>query len=269
LLGKNGSGKTTILELATGALKSQQGRILFGKNITLGYFKQTRTEFSEFDTPIDVIRRVMPQYTEGKVRDFLAGFLFAGEDVFRRMSTFSGGQRSRLSLALLMAAKPNLLVLDEPTNHLDIPSLEALENAIEEFNGTLLIVSHDRYFLDSVVDRILVLDDCEIETILGNYSYYEAKKREIVDEIEQPKTKIEKVSPRAKSKRINPLIVQKIEDDIAALESQLRQIETDLEDSQYASDWQRLNDLQAKRTEIEEQVLHLYEKLDGLNGQQE
>lgn len=131
LLGKNGTGKTTIIELLLKNLKPDKGEISLGKKINIGYYRQTRTEFNPDDRVIDIIARVLLELTEGKLRDFLAGFLFFGDDVFRSIGTFSGGQQSRMALAVLMAQNPNFLVLDEPTNHLDIPSREALEVALD------------------------------------------------------------------------------------------------------------------------------------------
>ena len=158
------------------------------------------------------------------------------------MGTFSGGQQSRLALAVLMARNPNFLVLDEPTNHLDIPSREALEDALEDYGGTLLVVSHDRYFLDRVVDKIFVLENGVIKTYLGNYSYYESKKRELALQVETKEKKVDKPkSPtKPRSKRINPIIVNKIKDEIAAMETKLESIYDKLESAEYASDWTAL-----------------------------
>jgi len=268
LLGKNGSGKTTILELLLKNLKPDDGEITLGKKINTGYYRQTRTEFAPNDRVIEIVARILPDYTEGKLRDFLGGFLFRGEDVFRPVGTFSGGQQSRLALAVLMARNPNFLVLDEPTNHLDIPSREALEDALEDYNGTLLAVSHDRYFLDSVVDKIFVLENGVIDTYLGDYSYYESKKRELASQAEIKEKKVDKPKPplKPKNKRVNPIIVNKAKDEITAMETKLESIYDKLESAEYASDWTALKSLQDEKEELEQELLILYEKLDNLIG---
>jgi ATP-binding cassette subfamily F protein 3 len=266
LLGKNGTGKTTILELATSAIQPQRGRVIMGKNIKLGYFRQHRTEFGGYQTPIDIIRSALPQLTDGKVRDMLGAFLFQDDDVFRPISSFSGGQKSRLALALLMAAKPNFLVLDEPTNHLDIPSLEVLEDALDEFDGTLLVVSHDRYFLDGLTEKTLVLEDGSVKSYPGNYSYYVAKREEQAESQPVIKPAEKKIIARKKAVRTNPLIIQKAENEIAAAEQQLIQTEQALVDPGNASDWAKLAQLQQNKTELEEHLLILYDKLNQLTG---
>lgn len=262
LLGKNGSGKTTILELIVGNLKPDNGYLLRGKKIDVGYFRQSGLQFDPDDRVIDVIKRVLPDYSEGSLRDFLARFLFMGEDVFRAVKTFSGGQLSRLTLATLMATKPNFLILDEPTNHLDIPSREALESALEDYIGTLLVVSHDRFFLDTVIDKTLLLENGSITTYPGNYSYLESKKQEISQPVEPSRYPGKR--SRQKPKRVNPLVIKKIKDKIETLEQDLIRIEDSLKSSRYASDWEKLQKLQDEKTKLENQLLLLYEKLDKI-----
>jgi len=266
LIGSNGSGKTTILELITESCKPDHGEIIMGKKINLGYFRQSRNEFNPDDRVIDIIARVLPDFTDGKHRDYLAGFLFQGEDVFRSIGTFSGGQQSRLGLAVLMAKQPNFLVLDEPTNHLDIQSREALEQALDDYGGTLLVVSHDRYFLDNVVDKIYVLQDRVIKIYPGNYSYYESKKREISSATDKiVKTKKVKQSTK-KTKRINPQIVKKLENKIEALEEKLQSVYDETESGKYASDWEKLQTLQHEQEELEKKLILMYEKLEDISS---
>ncbi|MCD6163202.1 MAG: ABC-F family ATP-binding cassette domain-containing protein [candidate division Zixibacteria bacterium] len=266
LIGSNGSGKTTILELAANRIKQDSGEIIRGKKITPGYFRQIRDEFRPADKVIDIIARVLPDYTEGKQRDYLASFLFVGDDVFRQIGTFSGGQQSRLALAMLLAKQPNFLALDEPTNHLDIQSREVLEQALAEYNGTLLVVSHDRYFLDSVVDKIYNLHDGYIKTYLGNYSYFESKRLEIKQAAEKIiKAKTPKTI-KQKNKRINPLIIQKIEKEIESLELKLTDIETMIISREHISDWAKLQSMQDEKNELEKKILLMYEKLDELTS---
>ncbi len=271
-LGRNGSGKTTIIEVLLGSKKPSGGDLLLGKKLNIGYYRQTRTEFNPKDRVIDVIWQVLPDQTEGKLRDYLGRFLFSGEDVFRQVGTFSGGQQSRLALAVLMAQNPNFLVLDEPTNHLDIPSQEALEDALDDYAGTLLVVSHDRYFLDSVVDKVFSLENRHIKTYLGDYSYYESKKRELLENRAQAKVnndKKVKEKTRPKSKRVNPIIINKHKDEIEMTEKKLQAVYDNLESSEYASDWGKLESLNKDKDELEQELLILYEKLDSLISDEE
>ncbi len=266
LIGSNGSGKTTILELIAETYKPDHGEIIMGKKINIGYFRQSRNEFNPEDRVIDIIARVLPDSTEGKHRDYLAGFLFQGEDVFRPIGTFSGGQQSRLGLAVLMAKQPNFLILDEPTNHLDIPSREALERALDDYNGTLLVVSHDRYFLDDVVDKIYVIQEGAIKTYLGNYSYYESKKHEMTATTEKiVKTKKAKTS-KAKIKRINPQIIQKIKDEIEISEARLQDTYNEIESGKYVSDWEKLQTLRYEQEKLEKRLILMYEKLEDISS---
>ena len=266
LIGGNGTGKTTILELIVENKELNSGEIISGKKLQTGYFRQDRNEFNPDDKVIDVIARVLPDQTEGKLRDYLGGFLFSGDDVFRKICTFSGGQQSRLGLAILIAKQPNFLVLDEPTNHLDIASREVLEQALNSYAGTLLAVSHDRYFLDNVVDRIFILRDGTVKVYLGNYSYYETKK------LESQKAAIKNIQPKKakktkpKNKRINPLIVQKAKDEIKAKETELEQIDDKINSGDYSSNWEKLHDLQTQKGELEKELLLMYEKLDELKS---
>ncbi len=271
LLGKNGSGKTTLLRIMVEELSPAEGNFYRAKNLKIAYFRQARNEFSENDTPLGLIRAAMPQLAENKLRDILAGFLFEAEDVFRPMTSFSGGQKSRLALALLIAARPNFLLLDEPTNHLDIPSLEALENALDSYDGTLLVVSHDRYFLDGLVDTIYYIEDGRLEIYNGNYSYFESKRAEknADDEMKAKSTESDTVHARntidkKKPRKVNPQIIEKLKSEIAALESEYQEIHEQLIDSNIASDWQTLHNLEKRKSELENLILIGYEKLDSL-----
>jgi ATP-binding cassette subfamily F protein 3 len=166
-----------------------------------------------------------------------------------------------------MAKNPNFLVLDEPTNHLDIPSREALEHALEEYQGTLLAVSHDRFFLDKVVDKIFALEGTNIRSYWGDYTYYENKKRELLEGEalpERPNSSKPKERAKQKTRRVNPIIVNRLKDEIERKEDKLQRIYDDLESSEYASDWDKLQQLDKQKNEIEQELLTLYEKLDNL-----
>ncbi len=178
LIGPNGAGKTTILKMITGEKKPDTGFIQLGNNVKMGYYSQEQERLHPKLTVLDEVRDTF-NFGEKEARNILGMFLFRGDDVFKTVGMLSGGEKARLSLLCLFLEKPNFLILDEPTNHLDIPTREIMEDAIEAFGGTCLVVSHDRYFLDKVADRILELDDGKLTEYLGNYSYYKEKKQDL------------------------------------------------------------------------------------------
>lgn len=178
LIGPNGAGKTTILKMITGEKKPDTGFIQLGNNVKMGYYSQEQERLHPKLTVLDEVRDTF-NFGEKEARNILGMFLFREDDVFKTVGMLSGGEKARLSLLCLFLEKPNFLILDEPTNHLDIPTREIMEDAIEAFGGTCLVVSHDRYFLDKVADRILELDHGKLTEYLGNYSYYKEKKQDL------------------------------------------------------------------------------------------
>ena len=178
LIGPNGAGKTTILKMITGEKKPDTGFIQLGNNVKMGYYSQEQERLHPKLTVLDEVRDTF-NFGEKEARNILGMFLFRGDDVFKTVGMLSGGEKARLSLLCLFLEKPNFLILDEPTNHLDIPTREIMEDAIKAFGGTCLVVSHDRYFLDKVADRILELDHGKLTEYLGNYSYYKEKKQDL------------------------------------------------------------------------------------------
>ena len=175
VVGPNGAGKTTLFRLALGKEKPDQGTIRLGTSITAGYYSQEHETLAPNSTPIDVVRRIKP-LTEQQALSFLYGFKFDRDDTMNRVSALSGGERSRLQVACLILQGANLLLLDEPTNNLDIPSVEELEEALLEFDGTIVAISHDRYFLEKVCGRILELDGGVVTDYPGNWDYYAANR---------------------------------------------------------------------------------------------
>jgi ATP-binding cassette subfamily F protein 3 len=180
LIGPNGAGKSVLFRLILGELEPLDGMIKIGPSARIGYYSQEHQTLDAWlhRTPIERVRDIVP-IGEGDAVSFLGKFLFSYEQTRQTIGTLSGGERSRLQLACLMLSKPNLLLLDEPTNNLDIPSAEALENALEGFEGSMLVISHDRYFLDRVVDQVVDLDNGSLTHYLGGYTdYLEARERE-------------------------------------------------------------------------------------------
>jgi len=176
IIGANGTGKTTLFRLLLGKLKPLHGEIRFGTGVDIGYYDQEQTSLDPANTLIDELSSAFPHLTTGEIRNALALFLFRGDDVFKPIGSLSGGERGRVILAKLMLAQNNFLLLDEPTNHLDMASKEVLENALSGYDGSILVISHDRYFLNKIADRILVLENMSVTEYQGNYDDYIAKK---------------------------------------------------------------------------------------------
>lgn len=195
LIGPNGAGKSTLLKLIAGELEQEAGSIEWGSNVSIAYYDQEQKDLNPDNTVLDEVWNEYPHLLEMTVRSVLGHFLFSGEDVEKKISTLSGGEKARVALAKLMLKQANVLILDEPTNHLDLYSKEALESALMEYEGTLLFISHDRYFLNKLAERILELDASGLKTYLGNYDDYIEKKKELA-EIEQ---ELAQIRPSASS----------------------------------------------------------------------
>ena len=178
VIGDNGTGKTTILKIINGLLAPDSGTIRLGTNVHIGYYDQEHHVLHMEKTLFEEISDDYPYLTNTEIRNTLAAFLFTGDDVFKRIGDISGGERGRVSLAKLMLSESNFLILDEPTNHLDIASKEILEDALNRYTGTILYVSHDRYFINRTASRILDLSGKTLTNYLGNYDYYTEKKQE-------------------------------------------------------------------------------------------
>ena len=178
-LGANGTGKSTLLRLIVGAESPNDGTISYGHNVQIGYFEQNQAEALDLHkTVFDTIHDEFPDRTNEEVRSLLGQFLFSGDTVFKKVKDISGGEKARLALAKMLWKPVNFLILDEPTNHLDIPAKEMLENAIQEYSGTVAIVSHDRYFIAQTATKIVELRDGLLHVYLGDYAYYLQKKEE-------------------------------------------------------------------------------------------
>ncbi len=269
LVGPNGSGKTTLINLITGKLAPQTGRLELGKKLSIGYYDQLTENLNPDSTPLATLWEIKPEYNEGQVRSYLARFLFRGDDVFRTIDSFSGGEQSRLALARLIATAPNFLVLDEPTNHLDIPSREALELALAEYDGTILCVSHDRYFLDHFAEKIFALENGTVKIYLGDFSEYREKIRAAQEQIKPQSVKTQsqqEVSAKPREKRINPIIIQKLDSEIASLEEKIVETEITLTASETSTDWQRLAVLLNERDQLYDDLERLYQKKNELLG---
>lgn len=260
LLGGNGCGKTTLMNILMGREKKDSGEIRFGTKLDIGYYDQHFADLHESSTVISEIRNAYPRLTDTEIRNYLAGFLFCGDDVFKEISCLSGGERARVALLKLMLAKPNLLLLDEPTNHLDIPSREALEDALLSYDGTALIVSHDRYFINKLAEKIYKLDENGTHEYCGNYDYYLEKSlpqqpKKIKSEKTVSSYELEKKEKARRQKAERTL--KKAEEDIAETEKLLEELKIKLQNT--GADY-------VAATEISEEIAESEKELDKLYG---
>ncbi|MFH1687580.1 MAG: ABC-F family ATP-binding cassette domain-containing protein [bacterium] len=270
LIGRNGSGKTTILKALIGELTPAAGELRLGNKVDVAYFDQELSDLDLQQNVIDSVWELDPTAEAGKIRSFLARFGFSGDDVLKMVSSLSGGERTKLSLARLLYHPANFIIFDEPTNHLDMDSREALEEALQTYEGSYLIVSHDRYFLDQVVNRILHLQDGRIKSYDGDYTYFRARSQPTpTSEVQQPgKSKEDYLAFKEKSKQRGRLKkdLAKTREDIAAAEDRIRQLEVDIAENISADDWEQLHQATELKEAMEEQLLKLYARLEELQG---
>jgi ATP-binding cassette, subfamily F, member 3 len=272
LMGPNGSGKTTLLRTIVGELPPLRGHIRLGHRIETNYYAQAHEGLRMDVTVLDEIRRIKPLIKETEARTLLGRFLFSGDDVFKRIGDLSGGERSRVALAQLTLMGGNLLVLDEPTNHLDIGAREALETVLNEYNGSILFVSHDRYFIDAVADTIWMVKDGSIEKFDGNYSEYAAyleNRRPMTDDRQGDKEKEgqrdkETTDNRQwttdKQDRKHQRKLDALEQEITMLETELKQLEADMTAAGLAGDAKRVTTLGMQYTEVQEMLHTRYDE---------
>lgn len=228
LIGPNGIGKTTLFKIILKELTPDEGHVILGHGVNVAYFDQEQANLNLDNTVIDEIWDEYPKLDHYTLRTLLSRFLFIGDDIFKEISQLSGGERARLSLLKLMLSKANFLLMDEPTNHLDIDSKEVLEDALIDYTGTLLVISHDRYFLNKVCDKILELSKEGIKEYLGNYDYYIEKKNETrVEEEEEYKTKTQITKERKKEKE-RLLLEKKKKKEIKDLEKAIEKKEMEI-----------------------------------------
>ena len=268
LLGPNGCGKTTLLRMITGRLEGACGEIKTGANVNIGYYDQIQAELNTEKTALQEVWDAYPQMTQTDVRNALAAFLFKGDNVGKKISALSGGERARISLLKLMLSKSPFLVLDEPTNHLDIRSREALENAFFSYNGTTLIVSHDRYLINKLADRIMYLTEDGLKVYEGDYDYFLEKHREdTIAEAEKSEGKndykAKKELEATERKRRSALV--KAEEEIDETEREINQLELLLAQPDVAVDYQKALEISERAHELKSKLNILYEKWSELH----
>lgn len=278
LIGPNGVGKSTLFKMIMGNEKKMAGEIQIGQNVEISYFHQEQKTLNLNNTIIDEIWDSNPKLNQTEVRNLLGAFLFYGEDVFKEIKTLSGGERARVAILKLMLSNSNLLLLDEPTNHLDIDSKEVLEEAIENYDGTVFTISHDRYFINKIADKILVLNKDGITEYLGNYDYYLEKKKQqqemqkIVDDNnvvgEKTKTKIkeerrkEKENKQKENERKRNL--KNIENEITILEKQIAGLEYLLCDEEIYLFPEKIAEVGREKNEYQRKLNELYDKWERM-----
>ncbi len=278
IIGDNGTGKTTILKIINGLLDADSGTITLGTNVHIGYYDQEHHVLHTEKTLFEEISDAYPYLNNTEIRSTLAAFLFTGDDVYKRIGDLSGGERGRMSLAKLMLSESNFLILDEPTNHLDITSREILEDAVNAYEGTVLYVSHDRYFINRTASRILDLSEGKLTGYLGNYDYYLEKKNALSENClktdlpsskksEPPsETKLDwqaqkEMQARARKKEND---LRKCEEAITALEQQLSEIEAMMILPEVATDVAKLQELTSKQDKINANLAALYDQWEEL-----
>lgn len=277
IIGNNGTGKTTILKILNHLLSPDEGSFRLGSKVHIGYYDQEHHVLHIEKTVFEEISDDYPKLTNTEIRNLLAAFLFTGDDVFKPISALSGGERGRVSLAKLMLSEANFLILDEPTNHLDIISKEILEDALNNYEGTVLYVSHDRYFINRTATRILELTNQKLVNYIGNYDYYLEKKEELTS-IYAPEIQEEKAREKTSStkldwqqkkeeqarirKRENEL--KKTEKAIEDLESRDKEIDEELAKQEIATDPSKCIPLSSEKAEIAQKLEVLYEKWEEL-----
>ena len=269
LLGANGVGKTTLLKILTGRERPDTGEVRFGSGVEVGYYDQQQEGLSPDKTVLDEVWDDFPRMEQTPIRNALAGFLFTGDDVLAPVSTLSGGERGRVLLTKLMLRQDNFLILDEPTNHLDMDSREMLETALLGFEGTILTVSHDRYFINRIADRVLVMEPDGVTEYLGNYDDYLeklAQKNAPEEEMAPQKTKTalreEKKREKAaiEAARREKARIANLETQITDLEEQMTKLEIEMSDPEAYQDNARAQSMNKRYNDLQKKIADLYEE---------
>lgn len=266
LLGKNGCGKTTLLKIITGSETADRGTVKIGANVEIGYYDQIQESLDTDKTVIDEVWDTYPKMTETEIRNALAVFLFRGEDVFKPISALSGGERARVQLVKLILRPVNFLVLDEPTNHLDIESREALEKALSGYDGTILAVSHDRYFINKLATRISNFENKKIVNYVGGYDYFLEKRTSEESVQVEKKTKNTDYAERkrlASEQRKRQTQLKRTEEQIFLLEQEIEEINQSLMDS--GADFEKATQLSNLAEEKNQELSKLYEQWEELS----
>ena len=270
LIGPNGVGKSTLIKIIVGEEQPDTGFIRYGSNVDIGYYDQHQSTLHADKTVLDEVWDRFPQMEQSNVRGALGMFLFTGDDVFKPIHTLSGGEKGRVALTALMLRKDNLLLLDEPTNHLDMDSREVLEDALADFGGTIITVSHDRYFINRIANRIIEMQPDGVTEYIGNYDdYIERKNRPVAVEAEAGKTKTELEKEKRREKMNRQALrqlktrVQEAEKAISVKEAEIAELEAQMADPALYSDAQKAADVQRTYQKSQQELQTLYEQWEA------
>lgn len=276
IIGGNGCGKTTLFRILTGKTPMDSGEYDYGANVEIGYFDQMQQNLDLSKTALDEVWDTFPNMTQTEVRSALASFLFKGDEVFKPLSKMSGGERARVSLLKLMLKGSNFLLLDEPTNHLDASSREELEKTLLDYSGTMLIVSHDRYFINKIADRILLLTNNGVKEYLGNYDYYlertTAEKQGVVlteskkEKKEKPQNDYFLQKQKQSEERKRQTKLKKAEAEIERLDEEIAKTQELLSSEEVAADYEKLMELSKLLEDLQKQQEEQYEIWEELES---
>lgn len=271
IMGKNGSGKSTLIRILMGAATPSAGEVEYGYNVTVGYYAQENQSLNEENTVLEELWSAYPNLTQTEIRNTLALFMFRGDDIEKRVAVLSGGERARLTIAKLILSKMNLLILDEPTNHLDIGSREALENALLAFPGTVIAVSHDRYFVKRLATRFITLSDSGCKSYFGSYDSF---RRELEGRTEQKEAEAAQSAPSGKEeylkRKAESARIRKAERRLETIGAEMERLELEivrLDDAlcgPEGSDYKRAAELADEKTVAEDRLMQLYEEEEEL-----
>ena len=276
IIGENGIGKSTLLKTLNGNIQKFGGEFEYGYHVVKGYFDQQMEFLNTENTVFDEISNTFPNLTTTQIRNILGSFLFSGDEVFKKIKVLSGGEKGRLQLCKILKQGPNLLLLDEPTNHMDIVGKESLENILKEYKGTLIFVSHDRYFVNKIADSLLIFEKNKVTYFNGNYEEYTRKRIEQEEKINDQINKKETINSRNSGQKENSYFlnkeksktknkISKIEREIEQKESEKNQIEKQMQDEENCTDYLKLKELQENLQKLNEEIENKMEEWESLN----
>ena len=263
IIGENGKGKSTLIKTLMGIIPKISGKFTYGYNVNKEYFDQQMEFLNDENTVFDEYLQAFPTEDPQQVRNILGTFMVSGEDVFKKIKVLSGGEKVRLQLCKILRKSPNLLILDEPTNHLDIFSKEKLESLLTEYNGTVLFVSHDRYFINKVADSLLVFENDEVVYFDGKYDEYVNKSKNVV--VTSEKAKDKKISKKEAKPKTTFAIMKKLERDIDKKENKRKELETKLFDKEIYTNITKVNEINDMIENLTKEIENLYDEWENIS----